>query len=108
MKATELGITGWCRNTDHGTVEGHAQGPREAGAALRRWLAHDGSPHSRVDRAVFSNAREIETVPETLTAATAAAEGSTTAGAAAAAGKGAASAWPHGGGGGDDGFQVRH
>ena len=28
--AKRLGLSGFCRNTEHGTVQGHAQGPPQA------------------------------------------------------------------------------
>lgn len=40
---------------EHGTVVGEAQGPADKLAALRTWLEEEGSPGSRVDRAVFSH-----------------------------------------------------
>ncbi|RYP78516.1 hypothetical protein DL771_000469 [Monosporascus sp. 5C6A] len=46
-KATEYEITGWCRNTDKGTVEGEAQGEEDV---IKRFLKDidNGPPHARV------------------------------------------------------------
>lgn len=76
-KAEELGLTGWCRNTPHGSVEGEyeyllkvdnqqsslssnsarkeiATGGDWASEAFRHWLCNVGSPHSRIDECNFS------------------------------------------------------
>mmetsp|Transcript_8123 Transcript_8123/g.18287 ORF Transcript_8123/g.18287 Transcript_8123/m.18287 type:complete len:119 (-) Transcript_8123:191-547(-) len=72
-KAEELGLTGWCRNTPHGTVEGEyeyvseeqpssssssnerREEKRHWGAeAFRHWLCNVGSPRSQIDRCSFS------------------------------------------------------
>ncbi|KAG8457933.1 hypothetical protein KFE25_011999 [Diacronema lutheri] len=49
-KANELGLCGWCRNTPEGTVVGVAEGHAPSVAALRHWLATEGSPAARIDR----------------------------------------------------------
>jgi len=87
-KAEELGLTGWCRNTPRGTVEGAyeydvprgrpsspssneegdegSRGTTEAAAAaFRRWLCEAGSPRSSVEGCAFSeeavsNARNFD------------------------------------------------
>jgi acylphosphatase len=69
-KAIELGLTGWCRNTLRGTVEGEYEyemteddgdgrcklvSPyRESVAEFRHWLCKIGSPNSRIDGCGFS------------------------------------------------------
>ena len=71
-KAEELGLTGWCRNTPEGTVEGEfeyvdnapddtnavvgnvATGPKQQNPQFRHWLRHVGSPQSRIDGCIFS------------------------------------------------------
>ena len=75
-KAEELGLTGWCRNTPHGSVEGEyeyllkgednqqssssnstreeATGGDWASGAFQHWLCNVGSPHSRIDECNFS------------------------------------------------------
>lgn len=47
-RAERLGLTGWVRNHDDGSVRLEAQGPEAAVDELVRWL-HDGPPHARVD-----------------------------------------------------------
>lgn len=46
-RAQELGLTGWVRNHDDGSVRVEAQGPEAAVAELVAWL-HEGPPHARV------------------------------------------------------------
>ncbi|HEY8582963.1 MAG TPA: acylphosphatase, partial [Capillimicrobium sp.] len=41
-RASELGVLGWVRNADDGTVAVHAEGSAEAVDALVAWL--DGGP----------------------------------------------------------------
>lgn len=47
-EADRLGVAGWVRNEPDGSVAVHAEGGREAVAALVRWL-HDGPPLARVE-----------------------------------------------------------
>jgi acylphosphatase len=54
--ATRLGLTGWVRNQDDGSVALEAQGEAERVAELLGWCAH-GPPGARVSRV------EHETVP---------------------------------------------
>jgi len=46
-KATDLGVTGWCRNTDSGKVEGEAQGSEQA---LKQFMKEldSGPTHAHV------------------------------------------------------------
>ncbi|KAK1741150.1 hypothetical protein QTG54_008402, partial [Skeletonema marinoi] len=70
-KAEELGLTGWCRNTPRGTVQGefeYALSSAETGTdngnntdeesweaiAFQRWLCRTGSPKSKIDECTFS------------------------------------------------------
>ncbi len=48
-RALELGVLGWVRNRDDGSVEVHAEGHPDAVAALEAFL-HDGPPAAKVDR----------------------------------------------------------
>ena len=48
-EARRLGLDGWVRNRNDGSVEALATGPVEAVDALTLW-AHRGPPHARVDR----------------------------------------------------------
>ncbi len=47
--ARELGLNGWVRNCDDGSVEGCASGDAAALERLREWLQR-GPPAARVDR----------------------------------------------------------
>uniref|UniRef100_A0A8C8RR19 Acylphosphatase-like domain-containing protein n=1 Tax=Pelusios castaneus TaxID=367368 RepID=A0A8C8RR19_9SAUR len=58
----KLGVVGWVKNTPRGTVTGQVQGPKEKTEIMKNWLRNVGSPMSRIDRAVFSNEREISTL----------------------------------------------
>ncbi|XP_026216116.1 acylphosphatase-2-like isoform X1 [Anabas testudineus] len=54
-----LGLSGWVKNTRQGTVVGQIQGPQDKVNDMKVWLRSVGSPSSRIDRAVFSNQRDI-------------------------------------------------
>ncbi|KAM4750928.1 acylphosphatase-2-like [Anableps anableps] len=54
-----LGLSGWVKNTRQGTVIGQIQGPADRVNNMKLWLKNVGSPSSRIDRAVFSNERDI-------------------------------------------------
>jgi acylphosphatase len=54
-EAEHLGVTGWVRNADDGSVEAHVEGPLDAVAALVDW-AHEGPRRARVDRVEVHNA----------------------------------------------------
>uniref|UniRef100_A0A672G0D3 Acylphosphatase-like domain-containing protein n=1 Tax=Salarias fasciatus TaxID=181472 RepID=A0A672G0D3_SALFA len=45
--------------TRQGTVVGQIQGPEDQVKEMKFWLKNVGSPSSRIDRAVFSNERDI-------------------------------------------------
>ncbi|XP_071503984.1 acylphosphatase-1-like [Diadema antillarum] len=62
LKAKEYNLTGWVQNTSRGTVIGQAQGSMDKISQMKRWLRTKGSPKSRIDKAVFSNEQEIETL----------------------------------------------
>ncbi len=47
-QAERLGLTGWVRNHEDGSVRLEAQGPEPAVEELVRWL-HHGPPAARVD-----------------------------------------------------------
>ena len=51
--ASELGLTGWVRNRDDGSVELVAEGPRAQLDALLEWC-RTGPPRARVDAVVPS------------------------------------------------------
>lgn len=48
QEARRLGLTGWVRNHDDGSVRLEAQGAEDAVDELVRWL-HDGPGQARVD-----------------------------------------------------------
>ena len=48
QRAERLGLAGWVRNYDDGSVRLEVQGPPSAVDELVRWL-HEGPPHARVD-----------------------------------------------------------
>uniref|UniRef100_M4AII6 Acylphosphatase 2 n=1 Tax=Xiphophorus maculatus TaxID=8083 RepID=M4AII6_XIPMA len=54
-----LGLGGWVKNTRQGTVIGQIQGPVQRVNSMKLWLKNVGSPSSRIDRAVFSNERDV-------------------------------------------------
>ncbi|XP_071372007.1 acylphosphatase-2-like isoform X2 [Centroberyx affinis] len=54
-----LGLSGWVKNTRQGTVIGQVQGPADRVNEMKDWLRNVGSPSSRIDRAVFSNEKDI-------------------------------------------------
>jgi acylphosphatase len=49
LKAEQLGITGWVRNREDGTVEAVVQGDHETVSAMLDW-ARVGPPQARVTR----------------------------------------------------------
>ncbi|KAB5518443.1 hypothetical protein PHYPO_G00165960 [Pangasianodon hypophthalmus] len=58
-KGNSLGLVGWVKNTNQGTVVGQVQGPRHLVNEMKIWLSKEGSPGSRISRAVFQNERSI-------------------------------------------------
>ncbi|KAG8229539.1 hypothetical protein J437_LFUL009013 [Ladona fulva] len=60
MKGTELGLKGWCMNTSQGTVRGQMEGPKKEIDQMKHWLQYTGSPMSRIDKAVFTNEKDID------------------------------------------------
>ncbi|KAK2878308.1 hypothetical protein Q8A67_019099 [Cirrhinus molitorella] len=56
----KLGLVGWVRNTDAGTVQGQLQGPASKVQQMQQWLQTTGSPQSRIAKAEFSNERPID------------------------------------------------
>ncbi|XP_019900020.1 acylphosphatase-2 isoform X2 [Esox lucius] len=55
----KLGVSGWVKNTRQGTVVGQVQGPYIKVNEMKVWLSKVGSPSSRIDRAEFSNEKDI-------------------------------------------------
>lgn len=69
-KAEELGLTGWCRNTPRGTVQGEFEYAEKVttdndnqtdneesweAMAFQHWLRRVGSPRSQIDECRFSD-----------------------------------------------------
>ncbi|XP_044126769.1 acylphosphatase-2-like [Bufo gargarizans] len=59
-QAKRVAVVGWVKNTPHGTVTGQVQGSKEKVEIMKNWLRNVGSPMSRIDKAVFSNERQIQ------------------------------------------------
>ncbi|XP_049703384.1 acylphosphatase-1 isoform X1 [Helicoverpa armigera] len=59
-QAQKLGLRGWCKNTPHGTVLGHMQGPSDKMEAMMQWLKTTGSPSSKIEKCEFRNQMDIE------------------------------------------------
>ncbi|KAF7390174.1 acylphosphatase-1-like [Vespula maculifrons] len=58
-KSQELGLKGWCMNTDNGTVVGQLEGESTKVEEMKRWLQSTGSPQSAIEKAIFRNEKEI-------------------------------------------------
>ena len=56
-KAQELGLTGWVRNCDDGSVEIHAEGPKEKLKELEQWC-WKGSDKANVHSVAAEQAAE--------------------------------------------------
>ncbi|CAL8286523.1 unnamed protein product [Lota lota] len=54
-----LGLVGWIRNTEAGTVEGQLQGPSSKVTEMQHWLRTTGSPQSKITNAEFKNEKII-------------------------------------------------
>lgn len=49
LRAQELAVVGWVRNTSNGTVTGVAEGSENSVQDLKHWLSKIGSPGSRIE-----------------------------------------------------------
>ncbi|XP_051901039.1 acylphosphatase-2-like isoform X5 [Pristis pectinata] len=58
-QARKLGLVGWVKNTAAGTVTGQVQGAVDKVNFMMNWLKSVGSPMSRIDKAHFSNERDV-------------------------------------------------
>ncbi|KAG7260730.1 hypothetical protein CRUP_026887 [Coryphaenoides rupestris] len=58
----KLGLVGWVRNTEEGTVEGQLQGPRSKVTEMQDWLRNTGSPQSKIIKAEFKNEKIIQSL----------------------------------------------
>ncbi len=54
-EADRLGVSGWVRNSDDGTVHAHLEGPRAALEELLVWC-RSGPPRARVDEVSTTDA----------------------------------------------------
>ncbi|XP_017118931.2 acylphosphatase-2 [Drosophila elegans] len=57
--ANNLGVKGWCMNTQDGTVKGQLEAPLAELNEMKHWLQTKGSPSSKISKAEFTPAREI-------------------------------------------------
>ncbi|XP_065167563.1 acylphosphatase-1-like [Atheta coriaria] len=62
-QAVKLGLSGWCMNTESGTVQGNMQGTASKIAEMKSWLQNVGSPQSRIDKAVFTTEAILKEKP---------------------------------------------
>lgn len=60
INAKKHNCVGWVMNTKRGTVQGVVQGMKRDVESMKHWLENIGSPHSTVEKAVFSNERQID------------------------------------------------
>lgn len=51
-KSDELGLKGWCMNTERNTVRGVIEGDAERVTAMKKWLQETGSPKSKIEKLV--------------------------------------------------------
>ncbi|CAL8272573.1 unnamed protein product [Merluccius merluccius] len=65
MEGKKLGVVGWVRNTEAGTVEGQLQGPRSRVTEMQDWLRTTGSPQSQIIKAEFKNEKTIQCLDHT-------------------------------------------
>lgn len=54
-KSQELGLKGWCMNTTQNTVRGVLEGELDKISIMKKWLQCEGSPQSKIEKAVFVN-----------------------------------------------------
>ncbi|XP_064535792.1 acylphosphatase-2 [Drosophila montana] len=59
-QANILGVRGWCKNTKEGTVKGELEGPLGPLNEMKHWLQAEGSPHSKIEKVIFSQNMESE------------------------------------------------
>lgn len=61
LQADQLKLTGWCQNTRNGTVKGEIEGDKKNISQMKEFLMKIGSPESRIDKAIFSTNKTIDT-----------------------------------------------
>lgn len=57
--ALKLNLTGWCKNTDHGTVIGEAEGKNKQIDKMIHWLGNIGSPNSEIEKLLIKKRENI-------------------------------------------------
>ena len=65
LTAKKLKLVGWVKNTMHDTVTGTVQGPSKDVDVMKEWLSKRGSKNSRIDKCVFSNIRNLDSLEYT-------------------------------------------
>ncbi|KAL5368371.1 putative acylphosphatase [Cryptosporidium parvum] len=60
LKANELNVFGWCKNTPSGTVIGELEGDEDSVIKMIDFLEREGSPGSTIEKCVVSNRRTVE------------------------------------------------
>ena len=61
IKADQLGLAGWCRNTPDGrSVEGEVLGTEAKVNQMLEWIGKEGSPNSRPQELVVLKREKIE------------------------------------------------
>lgn len=61
LKADQLTLTGWCQNTKNDTVKGEIEGDEKNISQMKEFLMKIGSPQSRIDKAIFSANKTLDT-----------------------------------------------
>ncbi|KAF5273099.1 hypothetical protein FQA39_LY07589 [Lamprigera yunnana] len=59
QESKKLGLRGWCRNTERGTVLGVMEGEESKINNMKNWLQYNGSPSSKIDKAEFKNVKDL-------------------------------------------------
>ena len=59
-KADALGIFGWVKNTVNNTVIGEIEGKSNDIQRMKNWLSQEGSPKSRIDKAIFEDEQTMK------------------------------------------------
>lgn len=59
-KSKQLGLKGWCMNTERGTVLGKLEGDAPKVEEMKRWLKYTGSPMSKIEKAEFRDEKPID------------------------------------------------
>ena len=66
LKADQLGLSGWCRNTVDGlSVEGELIGPEPRVKTMVEWMRMEGSPKSRPESVEIIEWVSVSELPKT-------------------------------------------